>query len=119
VRKEKLQEHKSIFREGRGLPLPQSSTGKYYALLKVRGKQIKRSLGTDNLPTARRVPKDFMREQERIHPETGRFNVQSLIEPVSSVPKTPLLWPEQLRGDHLIDRVTRGTAFKQLGYSDR
>lgn len=27
--------------------------------------------------------------------------------------------PEQLRGDHLIDRVPRGTAFKQLGYSDR
>jgi hypothetical protein len=51
--------------------------------------------------------------------EAGLFNVQSLIEDVSPVPKTPLLWPEQLRGDHLIDRVTRGTAFKQLGYSDR
>jgi hypothetical protein len=29
------------------------------------------------------------------------------------------LYSEQLRGDHLIDRLTRGTAFKQLGYSDR
>lgn len=29
------------------------------------------------------------------------------------------LYSEQLRGDHLIDRLTRGTAFKQPGYSDR
>jgi integrase len=54
------------------------SSRKYYALLKVRGKQIKRSLGTDNLPTARRKLKDFKREQERIDPDAGRISVEEL-----------------------------------------
>jgi hypothetical protein len=42
------------------------SSQQYYALLKIRGKQIKRSLKTNNLPEARRKLKDFRRDQERI-----------------------------------------------------
>ena len=38
------------------------SSAKYYAQLKVRSKQIKRSLDTDNLPTAWRKLKEFKRE---------------------------------------------------------
>ena len=54
------------------------SSGKYYALVKVRGKQIKRSLDADNLPTARRKLKDFKRELERIDPDAGRLDVEEL-----------------------------------------
>jgi hypothetical protein len=54
------------------------SSGKYYALVKVRGKQIKRSLGTDNLPIARQKLKYFKREHERIDPDAGRLNVEKL-----------------------------------------
>jgi Peptidase family M54 len=41
------------------------------------------------------------------------------IDGVKPVPETPLLCLKQLRGDHLLDRLTRGTVFKQLGYSHR
>jgi hypothetical protein len=56
------------------------SSGKYYALVKVRGEQIKRSLVTDNLPTARRKLKDFKRDQERVDPDAGRFSVEALCD---------------------------------------
>jgi hypothetical protein len=41
------------------------------------------------------------------------------IDVVKPVPESPLLCLKQLRGDHLLDRLTRGTVFKQLGYSHR
>jgi hypothetical protein len=42
-----------------------------------------------------------------------------LTERVKSVAKPPVLFLNQLPGDHLLDRLPRGIVFKQLGYSDR
>ena len=56
------------------------SSGKYYALVKVRGKQIKSSLKTDSLPEARRKLKDFKRDLERIDPEAGRITMEELCD---------------------------------------
>lgn len=49
---------------------PASST--YYAIIKVRGKQIKKSLETDNLPEARRKLKDFRVSVTRIDHKAAR-----------------------------------------------
>ena len=54
------------------------SSGTYYALLKIRGKQIRRSLETDNLSEARRKLKDFRRDQAKIDPDAGKVTVASL-----------------------------------------
>ena len=56
------------------------SSGSYYALLKIRGKQIKRKLDAKTLTIARRKLKDFRNEQEQIDPEAGRITVENLCE---------------------------------------
>jgi hypothetical protein len=56
------------------------SSGTYYALVKIRGKQIKRSLDTDNLPEARRKLRDFKNERARIDQEVGRLTVDALCD---------------------------------------
>lgn len=56
------------------------SSGTYYALVKIRGKQIKRTLKTTNLPEARRKLRDFKNEQARIDPEAGRVTVDALCD---------------------------------------
>ena len=57
-----------------------ASSGTYYALVKVRGKQIKRSLETDYLPEARRKLKDFRNDLERVDPSAGRISVVELAD---------------------------------------
>ena len=56
------------------------SSGQYYALLKIRGKQIKRSLKTDHLAQARRKLKDFRRDQACINPTAGKMTVARLCD---------------------------------------
>ena len=56
------------------------SSGTYYALLKIRGKQIRRSLETDCLPEARRKLKDFRRDQVKLDPSAGRVTVATLCD---------------------------------------
>ena len=46
------------------------SSGTYYALVKVGGKQIKNSLKTPNLAEARRKLKDFRNDISRVDPGT-------------------------------------------------
>ncbi len=41
-------------------------SGKYYAIVRVAGKQIKRSLKTDDLALAKRRLRDFRRKVERV-----------------------------------------------------
>lgn len=48
------------------------SSGTYYAIVKVKGKQIKKSLETDNLPEARRKLKDFRNDATRIDRKAAR-----------------------------------------------
>jgi hypothetical protein len=48
------------------------SSGTYFARVKLRGKEIKQSLETTNLATARRKLKDFKAKLERTDPEAGR-----------------------------------------------
>ncbi len=48
------------------------TSGTYYAILKVRGKQIKKSLETDNLPQARRELKDFRVSVTRVDHKAAR-----------------------------------------------
>jgi hypothetical protein len=45
-----------------------SSSGPYYALVKLRGKQHKQSLKTTDLPEAKRKLKNFRRDLERTIP---------------------------------------------------
>lgn len=52
----------------------------YYAILKIRGKQIKRSLRTDDLAEARRKLRDFKTEQAQIDPHAGRMTVTALCD---------------------------------------
>jgi integrase len=56
-----------------------SSEG-YYALVKVRGKQIKRSLRTKVLAEARRKLRDFKADLARMDPEAGRITLASLCD---------------------------------------
>jgi hypothetical protein len=51
------------------------SSGSYYALLKVKGKQIKQSFETKNLHEARRKMKDFRIEQSKI---VGKMTLDEL-----------------------------------------
>lgn len=48
------------------------TSGTYYAITKVRGKQIKKSLNTDNLPEARRKLKDHRASVTRIDHKAAR-----------------------------------------------
>ena len=48
------------------------TSGTYYAIIKVRGKQIKKSLETDNLPEARRKLKDYRVSVTRIDHKAAR-----------------------------------------------
>lgn len=57
-----------------------SSSDVYYALVKIRGKQIKRSLRTTHLPEARRKLRDFKSDLERMDPEAGRITVGGLCD---------------------------------------
>jgi hypothetical protein len=56
------------------------ASGSYYALVKIRGKQIKQSLKIDNLPEARRKLRDFKTEYTKIDPEAGRITVDALCD---------------------------------------
>lgn len=56
------------------------SSGRYYALVKIRGKQIKRGLGTDNLAEARRKLRDFKADLERMDPAGGRITLAALCD---------------------------------------
>ncbi len=72
---------------------PSSRT--YYALVKFKGKQIKRSLKTKNLPEAKRKLVAFKSELERVDPEAGRVSVTRLCDRfleamASQAPKTIL-----------------------------
>jgi hypothetical protein len=57
------------------------SSPQYYALLKIKGKQIKRSLKTGHLPEARRKLDDFRRDQERIDTSAGKVTVAGQLPP--------------------------------------
>ena len=56
------------------------SSGTYFARVKLRGKEIKRTLRTTNLPTARRKLKDFKREQESLDPDAGQITLKELAD---------------------------------------
>jgi hypothetical protein len=56
------------------------ASGPYYALVKVRGKQIKSSLKTDNLAEACRKLKDFRNDIGRVDPEAGKITVEALAD---------------------------------------
>jgi hypothetical protein len=49
-------------------------------LIKIRGKQVKRSLKIDNLAHVRRELKGLRRDQERIDPSAGKVTVESLCD---------------------------------------
>jgi integrase len=55
-------------------------SGIYYALIKSAGKQIRRSLETNDLPTARRKLVDTRRDLELIDPELSRRTLDSHAE---------------------------------------
>jgi integrase len=56
------------------------SSGSYYALLKLRGKQIKRKLDAHDLVEAKRKLRDFKDEQDRIDPGAGQITVDALCD---------------------------------------
>jgi integrase len=56
------------------------SSGTYFARVKLRGKEIKQSLETKNLATARRKLKDFKVKLERTDPAAGRITLKELAD---------------------------------------
>jgi integrase len=56
------------------------SSGTYFARVKLRGKEIKRTLETKNLPVARRKLKDFKAKLERTDPAAGRITLKELAD---------------------------------------
>jgi integrase len=56
------------------------ASGTYFARVKLRGKEIKRTLGTSNLLIARRKLKDFKRDVERLDVEAGRITLKELAD---------------------------------------
>jgi integrase len=54
------------------------SSGTYFARVKLRGKEIKQSLETNNLPVARRKLKDFKAKIDRTDPAAGRITLAEL-----------------------------------------
>ena len=56
------------------------SSGTYYAVVKIRGKQIKASLKTKNKQEARRKLKIKRKELESIDPEQGKITLQALCD---------------------------------------
>ena len=54
------------------------SSGTYFARVKLRGKEIKQSLETNNLPVARRKLKDFKAKLDRTDPAAGRITLAGL-----------------------------------------
>ena len=54
--------------------------GTSYALVKVRGKQFKSSLKTDNLAEARRKLKDYRNDMGRVDAGAGKITVEALAE---------------------------------------
>jgi hypothetical protein len=57
-----------------------TSSRKYYGIIKIRGKQIKRCLKTDHISEARRKLQEFRRDQEKIDTSAGRVTVAALCE---------------------------------------
>jgi hypothetical protein len=56
------------------------SSGTYFALVKVKGKQFRQSLRTNNLPEARRKLADFKRDLERVDPDLNRKTLDSVVD---------------------------------------
>ena len=56
------------------------SSGTYFARVKIRGKEIKQTLETDNLPIARRKLKEFKAKLERMDPTAGRITLAELAD---------------------------------------
>lgn len=61
-------------------PYRNPSSGTYYALIKVAGKQIKSSLKTKNLPEARRQLKDYRNDLEGRDPNADAITLERQIE---------------------------------------
>ena len=57
-----------------------SSTGTYYAVLRHRGKLIRKSLATPDRPLAKRRLADFRRSIEKVNPKAGRVTVAELAD---------------------------------------
>lgn len=57
-----------------------SSTGTYYAVLRHRGKLIRKSLETPDRPLAKRRLADFRRSLEKVDPKAGRVTVAELAD---------------------------------------
>ena len=56
------------------------SSGTYFARVKHRGKEVRRTLDTKNLAVARRKLKDFKRDIERLDPEVERITLKDLAD---------------------------------------
>ena len=56
------------------------TSGTYFARVKLRGKEIKKTLDTKNLATARRKLRDFKRELERLDPDAGQITLKQLAD---------------------------------------
>jgi len=68
----------------------------YYALIKLRGKQIRRSLGTNDLAHAWRALADFKRDLDLVDPSLSRRTLEGhaeqFLETLSGSPSTKGRW---------------------------
>jgi integrase len=56
------------------------ASDRYYAVVRVRGKQFKASLKTDNLVVARRKLRDFRNDLGRVDLDAGKFTIEALAD---------------------------------------
>ena len=57
-----------------------TATGTYYALVKVKGKQVRRSLETTDRPLAKRKLADFQRDLTRVDASAGKLSLADLCD---------------------------------------
>ena len=57
-----------------------TATGTYYALLKVKGRQVRRSLGTTDRALAKRKLTDLQRDLQHVEVGAGRLSLADLCD---------------------------------------
>jgi hypothetical protein len=72
--------HKTTFEKAGECLYRNSSSGTYFALVKLKGKQFRQGLRTDNLSEARRRLAEFKRDLDRTDPQLNRTTMDAIVD---------------------------------------
>jgi hypothetical protein len=90
------------------------SSTKYYGLIKVKGKQHKRSLKTTDLAEAKRKLRDYRVELEGTSPKAGKVTVGEFVENTYKPFKTNRRQPDKTRRSCSARRNYAGQTLKPV-----